>query len=179
MAHVGKMSTSATNSPSNSGECQVRLASAADALVLAKLRYEFRASLRKVVENEATFIERCAPWMQDRLRNDTFWKCWIAEWEATAVGDVWAQLIEKIPNPMDEPEYMVYLTNFYVREEHRGKGIGSRLLSAVLDWSRSNNVQVVLLWPSEQSKPFYLRHGFSVADDLMQMTIKGFASKSF
>jgi GNAT superfamily N-acetyltransferase len=150
----------------------IRLASAADAVVLATLRYELRASLRKVVENSAIFVERCAPWMQERLGNGTSWKCWIAEWQATAVGNVWAQLIEKIPNPVAEPEYYVYLTNFYVREEHRGKGIGSRLLSAVLAWSRSKNVQVVILWPTEHSKPFYLRNGFVSADDLMQMTTK-------
>jgi GNAT superfamily N-acetyltransferase len=152
---------------------EIRLASAADAVVLAKLRYEFRASLREVIESEVTFIQRCAPWMEVRLRNDSFWKCWIAELEATAVGHVWTQIIEKIPNPMDEPEYFAYLTNFYVREEHRGKGIGSKMFAAVLEWTRSKDVQAVILWPAERSKPFYLRHGFSFADDLMQMTIEG------
>lgn len=152
----------------NSGE-EIRLASAADAMVLARLRYELRASTRKVVEDDAIFVERCALWMEERLGNETSWKCWIAEWQGTAVGNVWAQLIEKIPNPMSESEYYVYLTNFYVREKHRGKGIGTRLLSAVLDWSRSKNAEAVILWPTERSKAFYLRNGFSFADDLMQL----------
>jgi GNAT superfamily N-acetyltransferase len=152
---------------------KIRLASTEDAMVLAKLRYEFRASSRGyVVENDAAFIERCARWMHERLRNESYWKCWIAECDATAIGNVWAQLIEKIPNPMAEPEYYVYLTNFYVREEHRGTGIGSRLLAAVLEWTRSKNVQLVILWPAERSRPFYLRNGFSFADDLMQMTVE-------
>ena len=153
----------------NDSGAEIRLASEADAVVLARLRYELRALSRQVVEDDAIFIERCARWMEERLRNETSWKCWVAEWQATVVGDVWAQLIEKIPNPMAESEYYVYLTNFYVREEHRNKGIGSRLLSAVLDWSRSRNAEVVILWPTEHSKAFYLRNGFSFADDLMQL----------
>jgi GNAT superfamily N-acetyltransferase len=65
----------------------------------------------------------------------------------------------------------VYLTNFYIREKYRGEGFGSRLLAAVLEWSKSKNAEKVILWPTERSKTFYLRHGFSFSDDLMQLTI--------
>lgn len=152
---------------------EIRLARETDASMLARLRYELRSSLRNVVENDTTFLERCAAWMQERLGEESNWKCWIAECEGTTVGNVWAQLIEKIPNPMAEPEQFVYLTNFYVADEYRGEGVGSRLLSAVLDWSRKRNAQVVILWPTERSKPFYARHGFSFADNCMSLTIEG------
>jgi hypothetical protein len=46
------------------------------------------------------------------------------------------------------------------------------MLAAVLAWAKSENAQMVLLWPTERSKPFYLRHGFSFADDSMQLRIK-------
>jgi len=147
----------------------VRLATESDAMLLARLRYEFRSTFHQVIESDASFIERCTVWMQDRLRTDTHWKCWIAECAQTPVGNVWAQLVEKIPNPLAEPEQYVYVTNFYIREEHRGKGIGSKLLSAVLAWSRSQNVHTVILWPTEQSKHFYSRHGFSITHDIMQL----------
>jgi hypothetical protein len=101
---------------------EVRIASESDAVMLAGLRYELRSSLHEVVENEAAFVERCATWMEQRLRQESHWKCWIAETNQIPVGSVWAQLIEKIPNPIAEPECYVYLTNFYVREEYRGKG---------------------------------------------------------
>ena len=151
---------------------EVRLASQSDAVMLAKLRYELRSSLHEVVENEVAFIERCTVWMEQRLRKESHWKCWIAEANQIPVGSVWAQLIEKIPNPIAEPECYVYLTNFYVREEYRGKGAGAMLLSVALAWSKSNNAQTVILWPTERSKPFYLRHGFSHADNLMELAIK-------
>ncbi len=165
----------ATGVSINGGEikAEVRLASAADALTLARLRYEFRSSLRQVVERDEAFVERCAAWMQEHLRPEGDWKCWIAEWEQTAVGNVWAQLVEKIPNPVGEAEYYVYLTNLYVREELRRHGIGALLLSAALAWSRSMQVQTVILWHTERSKPFYTRHGFSEAHELMQFNLHG------
>jgi len=150
---------------------EIHLANESDASTLARLRYELRSSLHDVVENEATFVTRCAQWMKERLREESNWKCWIAEWQATPVGAVWAQLIEKIPNPIAEPEAFVYLTNFYVRAEHRGAGIGSMLLTAVLDWSKNRNAEAVILWPTVRSRPLYLRYGSSVADDLMHLSV--------
>jgi GNAT superfamily N-acetyltransferase len=155
----------------NAPEVEIRLATESDAMMLARLRYEFRLSFHQVIENDVLFIERCTAWMQDRLRKDSHWKCWIAECRQTPVGNVWAQRVEKIPNPLAEPEQYVYLTNFYVRAEHRSKGIGSRLLSAVLTWSRSQNAHTVILWPTEQSKRFYSRQGFSITHDIMQLKI--------
>jgi GNAT superfamily N-acetyltransferase len=150
----------------------IRLASENDAATLARLRLELRSSSHKLIENEQAFLVRCESWMNERLRKGSQWRCWIAERQAIAVGAVWAQLVEKIPNPVAEPECYVYLTNFYVREEYRSEGIGSRLLAAVLEWSKSKNAEKVMLWPTERSKPFYLRHGFSFADDVMHLPLK-------
>lgn len=149
----------------------IRIASASDAIVLARLRYSLRSSLDRPQENEETFVERCRIWMQERLQDRSHWKCWIAERERVAVGNLWAQLIEKIPNPVSEPEYHIYLTNFFVRGDCRGNGIGSKLFSAALTWSRTQSVHAAILWPTERSRRFYLRHGFSVSADLLELRI--------
>ncbi|HEY0765454.1 MAG TPA: GNAT family N-acetyltransferase [Pyrinomonadaceae bacterium] len=146
---------------------EIRLASAAEVATLARLRYELRSSSQQAVEDERAFLGRCEPWMRERVGSGGAWQCWIAERETHVIGAVWAQLVEKIPNPTAEPESYVYLTSFYVREEYRGKGIGSQLLAAVVEWSRSKNAQMIILWPTEESKRFYLRHGFSFPNDLM------------
>jgi len=109
--------------------------------------------------------------MQERLQYGNSWKCWIAEHQQTPVGNLWAQLIEKVPNPTSEPEYHAYLTNFYVRKHYCGQGIGSLLLSAALAWIQTNDVHAVILWPTEPSRSFYLRRGFSVREDLMELII--------
>ncbi len=166
------MSKTLTSTAASEMKFTVRNAIGADAAVLARFRYELRAISHEIVENEAMFIERCTAWMREQLRGEGNWKCWIAEAESKPVGSVWAQRIEKIPNPIAEPEHYVYLTNFYVQAEHRSQGIGSLLLEAVVEWSKNNDAELVLLTPTERSKPLYLRHGFFPAEKFMTLKLK-------
>ena len=159
------------DSGKRASQLSVRVASPADAAALAKLRFDLRASMHEIHEDEAAFVERCTRWMRERLGADGRWRCWIAESENVQVGSVWVQLIEKIPNPIAEPERYVYLTNFYVRPEHRSKGVGAKLLSEALAWSRSQKAELVLLRPTERSKSLYARHGFSPAEDFMELEL--------
>lgn len=149
---------------------KIRVAMESDAPVLTRFRYELRSSGKETIESEEEFSERCTRWMQTRLNNGC-WRCWIAEYEQTIVGNIWSQLVEKIPNPAAETECYAYVTSFYVREEFRGKGIGTMLLSEALSWTRANKAHTVILWPRERSKSLYLRHGFTAADDLMQLNL--------
>ena len=151
-------------------DIKIRVATASDARVLARFRYELRSSGRETIESEAEFSERGTRWMMAQLNNGC-WRCWIAEYEQAIVGNIWSQRVEKIPNPAAETECYVYVTNFYVREEYRGKGIGTMLLSEALDWAKTNYAHTVILWPRERSKSLYLRHGFTAADDLMQLNL--------
>lgn len=163
-----------SNDLKDQGEARVsvRLATVKDALMLAKFRYAFRSSTGSAEENENEFVERCSRWMQERLREEGgAWTCWVAEQAGAPVGHLWAQLIEKIPNPMPEPERHAYLTNFYIAEDARGRGTGSLLLSAALDWCKRQEVHAVILWPTERSRSLYLRHGFSVREDLLELLI--------
>ncbi|HYV10702.1 MAG TPA: GNAT family N-acetyltransferase [Pyrinomonadaceae bacterium] len=151
---------------------KIRVATESDAAVLAQFRYELRSSAREMIESEEKFGERCARWIRERLHDRSCWRCWIAEYEQTPVGNIWSQLVEKIPNPAAETECFVYVTNFYVREEYRGQGIGTMLLSEAVNWAKINNAHTAILWPRERSKSLYLRHGFTAADDLMQLAIE-------
>src|SRR5678816_1113085 len=54
----------------------IRAAQPADAPVLARLRYEFRASEDPVVEPEADFLARCTAWMAAQLAPGGSWRCW-------------------------------------------------------------------------------------------------------
>jgi GNAT superfamily N-acetyltransferase len=147
---------------------QIRHASRDDAAQLARLRYDFRSNLSAPIEDESDFIERCQSWMTTRL-GDGRWHCWVAEDGDRLIGNVWIQLVEKIPTPTDEPEEHAYLTNFFVLEAARGRGIGSDLLSWVLEWSARRQVHAVFLWPTTRTRAMYERHGFLADGDAMQL----------
>lgn len=149
---------------------RIREASAIDAVVLASMRYEFRSALADPSESRSAFLRRCIRWMQSRLRRGK-WRCWVAERRDGIVGHLWLAPIEKIPNPVEEPERHAYLTNVYVRPDARGAGIGERLLAWAMAWCRINAVDTVLLWPTSRSRSLYSRHGFRGAGRLMSASL--------
>jgi GNAT superfamily N-acetyltransferase len=147
----------------------VRLASPADAAALAELRYEFRANVAPAAEARGAFLERCARWMAARLGGAGPWRCWVAESEGALAGQLWLQLIEKLPNPVAEPERHAYVTNVYVRPALRGRGVGGRLVAGALGWCRENGVDSVILWATPASRTLYARHGFRAPEELMEL----------
>lgn len=144
----------------------LRTATAQDAPVLADLRFRFRSELGEPAEAADEFHARCSEWMAERLAGHPSWRCWVAEGARGIVGALWLQVIEKIPNPVSEPELHAYITNVYVLPQNRDGGTGALLLEAALAWCRASRIDAVLLWPSERSRPFYQRYGFNAPDDL-------------
>lgn len=161
----------ASSAVTEPGQYSIRIARPTDADALAKLRYALRASTGRATEPKADFIKRCATWMEGHLKTDA-WRCWVAEDNHELIGAVWVQLVEKIPNPRAEAENHAYLTNFYIQEQARGRGIGSQLLRATLDWCQEHDVHAVILWPTDRSRRLYERYGFAVRDDIMELIVK-------
>jgi len=149
----------------------IRFAKASDARELAELRWALRSSTGTATESRSHFIERCTAWMEERLSKDDRWHCWVAEQDGELQGAVWLQLVEKIPNPRAETEHHAYVTNFYVNDSARGRGLGSRLLRNLIHWFESREVHAVILWPTDRSRSLYQRHGFAVRDDIMELIL--------
>ena len=162
-----------TSAPLASPPYVVRMGTAADAPRLAALRLEFRAAIGTPEEDDAAFLARCTAWMEARLSPGSAWRAWLAEREGEILGTVWIELIEKMPNPIAEPEENGYLTNFYVVPRAQGMGIGTALLGAALSWCRDRQVHAVILWPTKRSRPLYERHGFASPAALMEKVVTG------
>lgn len=160
------MNSTATHSATHL-EFQVRRATRDDVSTLAHFRFAFRSRRRPATESEQVFVERATPWMRSRLGADSHWRVWLLEHDGTAIGNIWLQLVEKIPNPGDESESYGYISNFYVEAAHRNAGGGSMLLGAALDECRRSDVAAVFLWPSDESRPLYARNGFAVTDRML------------
>ena len=153
---------------------QIREARVGDAPELARLRYKFRAELKAAAEERGAFVDRCTEWMAARLAAGN-WRCWVADSREAVEGVapkiiacVWVELVEKVPNPNGDLEHHAYLTSFVVVPEHRGGGIGSRLLRHAIDWCESREVDSIFLWPSERSGPLYVRNGFEAAVGMLE-----------
>ncbi len=150
----------------------IRLANTDDAADLARMRYEFRSALAPATESETSFRRRCESWMASRLARRDDWMCWVAaDGHGRIVGSIWLQIIEKLPNPVNEPERHGYITSLYVEENVRGAGVGGRLLSAALAACTRRECDSVILWPTVRSRTLYERHGFTAGNGLMELRL--------
>jgi GNAT superfamily N-acetyltransferase len=145
----------------------VRRAVPSDAEELARLRYAFRLERRPATEPRDAFFERCTNWMRPRLNSDSPWSVLVAQRDGQILGNVWVQIVEKIPNPGPESELHAYVSNFFIVARERNTGLGTRLLNAVLEHCRTRSVDTVFLWPSERSRPLYHRSGFEPPTDML------------
>jgi ribosomal protein S18 acetylase RimI-like enzyme len=93
------------------------------------------------------------------------WTVWVAETEGEIVSHVFIGLIDKIPRPIRQDRWLGYVTNVYTRPEHRGRGIGTALLEHVTSWAAEQQVELLIVWPSDESLGFYERAGFSSGRD--------------
>ena|SRR4029077_209242 len=149
---------------------RIRLARSRDCSALAEMRYRFRAETQSVTQTKSRFMRRCTPWMRKRFRSGSHpWRCWVAEDGKQLLGHVCVQLIEKIPNPVNEPEFHAYVTNFYVVPEMRDHGFGKKLLDKALSWCRARQTDAVILWPSAASRSLYRRCGFVAPTDSFEL----------
>ncbi len=146
----------------------VRRAGPAHARPMAELRYAFRTELAPPAEPQREFVERAAAWLAERLDRGS-WAGWLACEQQEPVGLVLVHLLEKVPNPVAEPESLGYVTSLYVLPRCRGRGVGDALLRTALHACREGGVDTVVLWPSERSVPLYRRHGFRRQGDVMEL----------
>src|SRR5437763_12478373 len=102
----------------------VRRATPADAAALARLRFEFRSPRAPNVETEEQFLSRCTAWMQPRLGEQSAWRVWLLDGNDGPAGNLWLQMVEKLPNPAAESELHGYVSNVYVTPSHRNGGAG-------------------------------------------------------
>ena len=148
----------------------IRAATPDDARALAALRWDFRAAQDPPAESRDHFLERCAAWIVRELSADGPWRAWVAVRDGRIAGQIWTNLIEKIPNPAVERERHAYVSNLFVRPDARG-GVGTQLLDTVLAWCAANGVDRVFLWPSKRSVTLYTRHGFVRNGGVMELIL--------
>jgi N-acetylglutamate synthase-like GNAT family acetyltransferase len=146
----------------------IRRATVADAAQLASLRYQFRSELAEAVEDESAFVARMTAWLSARIEQP-HWQAWVVSDAANQIyGHIFAQFVEKIPNPVVEAETIVYLTNVYIVPPLRNRGLGTRLLAAALADCDRADIDTLILWPSTQSESLYRRHGFRPPTSLLE-----------
>jgi GNAT superfamily N-acetyltransferase len=138
-------------------EVIVRVAAPVDAAALAGLRALWSAGS----DADPVFERRMDEWLSAEGERRT---TWLAELGGEPVG--MASLFEyrRMPHPGRPATRWGYLSNMFVREELRDRGIGEALLNALVTTADERGYARILLSPSDRAIPFYARAGFIVPD---------------
>ncbi len=52
------------------------------------------------------------------------------------------------------------MTNVFTIKEYRNKGIGSKLLTTINEWTKENSYEFIIVWPSDDSINYYKKNGY-------------------
>jgi GNAT superfamily N-acetyltransferase len=132
---------------------------------LARLRFALYAEQDgSVAEPTEIYRERFAAFATRALASQD-WRAWVARLGDRPVGAMWLHTVHRVPVPGKHAGPIGYLTNVYVVPEHRNTGIGAQMLDRVTARCRQEGFSAVIVWPTERSRPFYARGGFTRPDE--------------
>jgi GNAT superfamily N-acetyltransferase len=151
-------------------EIAYRLATLADAEQLAALRW---AHVAEETELDAggrdEFARRFCAFLERGL--GVQYACWVAESGGRIVAHIYVGLLDKVPRPGGGATRIGYVTNVHTVAECRNQGIGSRLMEQVQGWARRHEFELLFVWPSERSVPYYRRLGFTGENEIMECVL--------
>ena len=118
------------------------------------------------IEKDA-YIHDCSKHIRNRLGIDLY--CWVADVGGRIVSHIFIIITNKVPKPGKTNPKWGRLSTVRTIPEYRNQGVGSALMEKVIAWSREQQLEELVVWPSEQSVSFYERAGFKGENDVMEM----------
>ncbi len=145
-----------------------RLATRTDLPQLAELRWRLQTD--DAMEFDAAERDRFAAAFA-QMPDDPALTHFVAEEGGKIIAAMTVRKVKKVPSPRKPPAFWGYLTNCYVLTGHRDKAVGSALLDFVTRWARNEKLELLVVWPSDRSYPFYERKGFRRHADPLVLTL--------
>lgn len=154
---------------------RVRLATPADAPVLARHRVEMFRDMRRIANEQLAGVLRAAaePELRAWIAAGTYIG-WLAEPVGRAgevAGGAGLQIRPLLPRPSQDGSAVLsgpegYVVNVFVERAWRRRGVAALLMGHVLAYARERGLHTVTLHPSEAGKPLYERLGFAPTNEM-------------
>jgi len=152
-----------------------RIATLEDLPRLAALRWAFRTEEGETpIEDQGAFAHRYQTFVRDALASGQ-WTYWVAETaHSELVAHMAVSIVRSIPRPSHMQDQWGYLTDCYTRPTFRNQGVGQQLLAQVVAWAVAQDLEMLLVWPSEQSQSFYARAGFGRDNEVRMLRLRDY-----
>jgi GNAT superfamily N-acetyltransferase len=156
-------------------EILYRQATEDDAGPLAELRWTFRTEDEPSHYDRATFIDACADFFRREI-SEGRGANWIATSNDEIVAHISVHRVPLVPRPCHLGDAFGVVTNNYTLPMHRGYGIGTRLLELASEWAKAEDLELLIVWPSERASSLYRRAGFSEEHNILQLELRPYVS---
>jgi GNAT superfamily N-acetyltransferase len=156
-------------------ETSFRKASVRDILRLAELRWDMTIEGGEAPgAGREAFVRACAAFYERSLAGG-LQSHWVAERDGRIVATISLHEVELLPRPGRIEDRFGCITNNYTEPAARGRKIASGLLRLVVDHAAGLDIELLIVWPSEQAVPFYERLGFRWENEVMELWLREYA----
>ena len=146
-----------------------------DCAELAAMRWDMRIEGEETpAMDRASFVGECSAYYQ-RTMEGALQSHWVASVDGRIIGTISLHLVEMLPRPCRIEDRFGCITNNYVRPEYRGQGIAAALLRHVIEAAAADELELLVVWPSEPAVPFYARSGFQWENEVMELRLRDYA----
>lgn len=146
-----------------------RLAEKSDIDNLVKLRAEF-IGLNKSHEAFEEVYENIKGYFEDKILTKECVTI-LAEDENSIIGTGIAFFYESAPSLSNISGKNAYITSMYVKEEYRRMKIGSTILEKLIEISKTNHAQFIMLNATEIGRKLYNQYGFKDIENGMILKV--------
>ncbi len=145
----------------------LREATVADAPILARQRRLMFDSIEPLSPEQGDLLEAAViRYVVQAMSAGTF-RSWVVEYQGVIVSGGGLQLRTLMPRPgyvYGEPEGLI--VSMWTEPDHRRRGLGRRIVDAILAWGRANAVTRFTLHASNAGRPLYERYGFRATNEM-------------
>ncbi len=144
-------------------ETRIRRATVEDIPALAELRLAFQLQFRPV-EDDARLQTEVTDYLKRRMPTE---ECvaWVAESTPEIVASGVIVVYERMLR--DGVGNEGYVQSMFTRPDFRRRGIATRMIERMLEYSRERGLDLILMATSD-GRPIYERAGFVAVDDYMR-----------
>ncbi|MFF1573835.1 GNAT family N-acetyltransferase [Leifsonia sp. NPDC058292] len=147
------------------GEVEIRPAAGDELVAVGGLRWdsvwEFGG---QADEPREVFAAAFADWAATHTDGH---QCFVAVIDGRVIGMTWLAVVPRVPSARAFDRASGDLQCAYVEPDSRNRGVGGRLIDAVLARAQELGLERVTVHSSPRAVPGYERHGFFVEDRLL------------
>jgi len=138
-----------------------------DAAVIARHRVSMFLDMGDISESDVPALAAATRDQLEPLIASGEYTGWLAEHEGIVVAGVGVLLHRLLPRAGDLGlRHEAYVLNVYTEPAHRRRGLSRRLMLALIDWCRKQQLTRITLHASKFGRPVYESLGFTPTNEM-------------